>query len=158
MIMDMRRTFKKVINQAPASVGASTQQYILAQGVDNISPGQGGATDVTVPTGSHIKTIVVQFPIANLLASSLVVHVAVQYILGGQTAINANVVGGNAQRNQVIHQFVRSIGQFQNANIGYVIKIPKRFQRLKEGMQWIYTVTTNATATQTGQFIYTFES
>ncbi len=145
----MERTYKKVINFAPSSVGASTQQYLMVVGQDGISPGQTSATDPAVPTGAKISKIVVQFPIGNLLASSLVIHVAVQYILSGQTAINANVVGGNPQRNQVIHQFVKSIGQFQNGSIGYVIRIPKRFQRLKESMQWMYTVTSSASATQT---------
>ncbi len=156
--MVMRRTYKKVINQAPATVGASTQHYLLAVGVDGLAPDQTSPTDAGVPTGAKLKTIVVQFPIANLLASSLVVHVAIQYALIGQTAINANVVGGNPQRNQVIHQFVKSVGQFQNGSIGYVIRIPKRFQRLKESMQWLFTVTTSASAVQTLQAIYTFET
>lgn len=151
----MQRTFKKVINHAPTSVAASTQQYAMATGVDSLAMGQISGTDTTVPTGSQIKVIVIQFPIGNLLASSLVVHVACQYTLGGQTAINANVVGGDAQRNQVIHQFVRSIGEGQNGNINYVLKIPKKFQRMKEGMIWYFTVTTSAVSTQTAQFIYT---
>ncbi len=153
----MRKTYKKVLNFAPTSISASTQQYLLAVGQDGISPDQTGVIDPSVPTGAKLTKIVVQFPIGNLLASSLVVHVAVQYILSGQTAIAANVVGGNPQRNQVIHQFVKSIGQFQNASIGYTIRIPKRFQRLKESMQWMYTVSTNAVSIQTLQVIYTFE-
>ncbi len=153
--MAMERTYKKVINFAPSTVGASTQHYLLAVGVDSLPLGQTGPTDAGVPTGAKIRTIVVQFPIGNILASSLVIHVALQYILSGQTAIAPNVVGGNPQRNQVLHQFVRSVGQFQNANISYTLKIPKRFQRMKESMQWMFSVTSSASAVQTAQIIYT---
>ncbi len=151
----MIKTYKKVINYAPTTVGASTQQYAMVTGIDSVAMGQVSGTDTTVPTGVKISRITVQFPIANLLASALIVHVAVQYTLGGQSPINANVVGGNAQRNQVIHQFVRSFGQFQNGSISYSFKVPRQFQRVKEGMIWHFTVTSSASATQTAQIIYT---
>jgi len=154
----MRRTYKKVLNYAPTSIAASTQQYSLAIGTDSISPGQAGITDATVPTGAKITKFVIQFPILNLSANALVVHTAVQYVKAGQTAINANVVGGNAQRNQVIKQACRVFGLAQNGSIGLIFKIPRRFQRLQESMQWIFTVTTNQISTQTNQVIYTFET
>ncbi len=151
----MVKTFKKILNYAPASIGAATTSYLLVHGVDSIAPGQGGVTDSTVPTGCTIKRIVVQMPVANLAAAACIFHVAVQFTLQSQTAIAANVVGGNPQRNQVIHQSCRSLGQGQNGSLSYVIKVPKQFQRVKEDMKWFYTVTSSATSTQAMQVIYT---
>ncbi len=79
-----------------------------------------------------------------------------QYSLSTQPTVNANAIGGNDQRNQVIHQDLFTVGKDQNSTHKFKIKIPKKFQRVRAGMDWTITWTTDQTVTMSLQAIYKF--
>ncbi len=151
----INKTYKKVLNFAPASRGTATQEFPLVLGLDNNAIGQTTPTDHTVPTGSVISFITVMLSMVNLAATANFVNTALQYTLTGQTPVIANVIGGDPQRNQVIHQDLFSNAQGQNTNRIYKFKIPAKFQRVKEGMIWNFGYKADATHESTIQVIYT---
>ncbi len=149
------RTYKKILNFAPTSRPAATAiEFVAVTGVDSLTLGQSGPTDGTVPTGAIIEQIIWQYSEVNLLATASFTHIAVQLLLSGQSAIAANVVGGNAQRNQIFFQNQWSAGQFQNSNHSIIFNIPKKYQRVREGMLWTLSVITSGIKTDACQVIY----
>ncbi len=150
------RSYKKVLNFAPVSSGAGVKfDHGLAAGADSVPLGQTGPTDNTVPTGSIIDYIEIQWGVSNLAAASNFVHITVQNLVSGQAAtVSPILVGGNPQRNQVHHQEMRSIGQGQNMTFVYKFKVPKMLQRMREGSQWFFTVLGTAAYTHSCQVIY----
>jgi len=154
----MGRTYKKVINFAPVSAGAGAQQDILiATGADGIALGQTGPTDANIPTGSKIKWILIQYTLVNLAAVFCHANITMQYLLSGQTAISPILVGGNPQRNQVLLQGSRGIGQGQNETWTIMFKIPPKYQRMREGMAWMFSTQANVAVSQAIQIIYKVE-
>lgn len=151
------QSYKKVINHAPASRAASTiLNFALSEGVDSVAAGQTGPTDVNVPTGAVIKYIEIQYVDVNLVAIASIRHVSIQKLHQGQSTINPALVGGNAQRNQVHMQQMFSVGQNQNSNHVYRFKIPKKFQRVREGDKWQFVVFGDSIHTSAVQAIYKF--
>ncbi len=151
------KTFKKVLNFAPSSHGAGViVDNQLCLGTDAIAIGQTTPTDATVPTGSIIESFVVQYGAVNLSAISCFHHYAMQYTIGSQSLfVPPNLVGGNNQRNQVIKQNQHSMGQGQNYNVILRFKIPRKFQRIKEGMRWTFSSVATSAITDSIQVIYT---
>ncbi len=154
------KTYKKVLNFAPASHAAGLKiNFDLVVGVDSISPGQLGVTDATVPTGSIIDFIEIQYSVINLAAVSNFIHVSMQNRLSGQAAtISPNVIGGNPQRNQVHHQEMRSIGQNQNQNFVFKWRVPKHLRRVREGSIFSWVILGTAIQTDSCQVIYKIKS
>ncbi len=150
-------TYKKVLNFSEASFGAGFNNQIVIQGKDNINPKQTNPTDGEVPTGARVKYFEVQVAIVNLVSTPCYVNCSIQYKLSGQSFIDPNIIGGDPQRNQVLHQDMYSVGQNQNSNHKFKFKIPKKFQRLREGMQWALTWSNNVTVNQQAQVIYKME-
>ncbi len=151
------QSYKKVINEAPASTAAGTNRlFTAANGVDSVAAGQTSPTDPAVPTGSIIKYIEWQLTVGNSTLANVFVHVAIQYLLAGQGNVSPNVVGGNNQRNQVLFQDMFACQQSQNTNRKYKFKIPKQFQRLREGMFWRMVVQADLLTSSAGQIIYKF--
>ncbi len=150
------QSFKKSINHVSASFTAGFQQEVLATGVDSIAAGQTTLTDGNVPTGSLIKYIEIQLAIANVVEAACFVNVAIQYRLSTQTAVDPDLVGGNPQRNQVLHQELFSVGGFQNSTHKFKFKIPKKFQRMREGQIWTLAWRNSATVSREVQAIYKF--
>ncbi len=150
------RTYKKVLNFAPASHGAGVKvNFDLVVGVDNLAVGSTGVTDATVPTGSIVDFIEIQYGVANLAAVACFVHVTMQSRLSGQPAtITPNVVGGNPQRNQVHHQEMRSLGQGQNATFVYKWRVPKHLRRIREGSIFSFVIMGTTAITDSCQVIY----
>ncbi len=150
------RTYKKVLNFAPASSGAGTKvDFDITFGVDSLAIGQTGPTDNVVPTGAIVDYIEFQYGVVNLAATANFTHISIQSLLSGQAAtVSPNVVGGNPQRNQVFYQMMRSNGQGQNST--YVIKwrVPKMMQRMREGSRIELTVLNTAAVTHSLQVIY----
>ncbi len=131
------RSYKKVLDFAPASHAASTKiEFLLSEGVDSISPGQSTVLDATVPTGAIITEFIIQLSVQNILDASVFNWWNIQRLHSGQTKVNPRVVGGNPQRNQVFRQSLRSLGQHQNRDYSMVFKIPKKYQRVREGDKW----------------------
>ncbi len=111
-------------------------------------------TDAKVPTGAVVKYIEVQIAIVNLVATPCYINCSIQYHLGGQSFIDPNAVGGHNQRNQVLHQDMYSVGANQNSTHKFRFKIPKKFQRVKEGMDWGLIWSTNVAVNMQMQAIY----
>lgn len=150
------QSYKKVINLAPASVAAGITAQDMAVGVDSVAAGQTSAIDANVPTGCIIKEFVIQFSCANLVSVATFCWFTVQYLLSGQGNANPQIVGGHAQRNQVMFQTLRNIGKDQNFNIQLRIKVPKKFQRMREGMRWRAVWDIDQIHTEAMQVIYKF--
>ncbi len=151
------QSYKKVLNFAGASLGAGKEDHLLVDGKDSISSGQTSATDANVPTGSIITSILIQQSYSNLAATARYINSSVQLLLGGQAnTVASTAIGGSDQRNQVFHQELFNIGEAQNANRSYLFKIPKKYQRLREGMKWLFTYNADGTHTRTIQVIYKF--
>lgn len=150
------RSFKKVINVIPASYGAGFNTTVVALGTDSLTSGQTSATDGGVPTGCRIKYIEFQFAAVNLAAVACVINTSIQYVMPAQTAIDPITAGGSNRRNQVLHLDMFASGDNQNVNRVYRIKIPKKFQRLSEGMSWTFSFRNSATVTAAIQVIYKF--
>ncbi len=155
--MTVVQSFKKVINDAPASVAAGVlNQHIATQGVDSVAAGQTTAIDFQVPTGAVIKYIEWQLAIQNLVNVAAFAHIAIYHQHSGQGTINPNVVGGNPLRNQIFHQSLFCVGQNQNVNRVFKFKVPKKFQRVREGDLWKLLIIVDQISTQVGQTIYKF--
>lgn len=149
------KSYKKVLNDAAASRAAGTTVELdLVTGIDNNAIGQTGVVDGTVPTGSIIKYIEIQYACTNLVATSDFIHIAIQKLHSGQTKVSPATVGGNPQRNQVFFQKMMSVGQGQSAYWTIKFRIPKKFQRIREGDKWVFTRIFSAVTTDITQAIY----
>jgi len=154
----INRTYKKVLNFAEASFVAGTNTELLVLGVDGIAPSQGTATDANVPTGARVKYIEIQFPVTNAVDQTAYINCSLQFLLSTQAIVGPDAVGGNPQRNQVLHQELFSVGFNQNSTHKFKLKIPNRFQRLKEGMSWILVWSNSNTINRRVQAIYKFQT
>ncbi len=151
------QSYKKVLNFAPASRGTAKQDFQLVLGVDSLAAGQTGPTDTAVPTGSIITSILIQQAYVNLAATAGIINTSTQRLISGQAATVApNVVGGDDQRNQVMHQDLLACGLSQNLMRTYLFKVPKKYQRVREGDQWFFTYISNVTHTSAIEVIYKF--
>ncbi len=151
------QSYKKVLNFAPASRGTAKQDFQIVLGVDSLAAGQTGPTDSAVPTGAVITSILFQSVFANLAAVSDIINWSVQRLVSGQAAtVTPNVVGGDDQRNQVMHLDLLSAGDGQNLRHTFLFKVPKGMQRVREGDQWFVTYISTANTTHSMQVIYKF--
>ncbi len=153
----MIKTYKKVLNFAEASFAPGNRAEQIAIGVDGVAVRQLNATDGAVPTGSRLKFFEVQFVVANLQAQPIFVNCSLQYLLANQNHVDPDLVGGNPQRNQVLHQDLYSVGEGQNSTHKFKFKIPSKFQRIREGMSWELVWSNNNTVTKEHQIIYKVE-
>ncbi len=150
------QSFKKVINHAPASFTAGTNVYALTLGTDSTAAGQTGPTDTAVPTGAVIKYIEIQLALANLGTGAGFIHVAIEQLHDGQSIVAPNVVGGNPRRNQVFFQRLYNVGADQSFYATFKLKIPKKYQRVREGDNWQFVWINGATMSASLQAIYKF--
>ena len=150
------QSYKKVLTHAPASSAASQIDYDLSSGVDSVAAGQTSGTDANVPTGAVLKYIEIQYSVQNLVSVAATQYLCIQRVHSGQSNINPSAVGGHAQRNQVHWQLLKMCGQDQNNNMTIRFKVPKKFQRVREGDKWVLSVYTDVTHTHACQVIYKF--
>jgi len=130
----------------------------MVNGVDSTAIGQTGPTNASVPTGWFIEYIEIQWAVTNLVNISLFLQSSIQLIHNAQSVIDPRVVGGNPQRNQVFHQDIKSLGQTQNGNWKFRFKIPKAFQRVREGTKWSFVYENTAVMTDSMNVIYKCKS
>lgn len=151
------QSYKKVLNIAPTSRAAVTVlNNAITTGVDSTAAGQTSATDGNIPTGSVVKFIEIQYNCQNLVGIAAFLNIGIQQLHSGQTVVDPRVVGGDPQRNQMHFQKQYCIGQNQNVNITLKFKIPKKYQRVREGDTWNFTRVSNQVFTDTMQVIYKF--
>ncbi len=155
------KTYKKVLTFAPAAHAAATKiDFPLVTGVDSLAAGQTSVTDSTVPTGSVVSYIEINYSFLNLIApgSGVFMSLSIQQLLTGQSSLDPRVVGGDPQRNQVFHQEVIAMGSNQNGNRVIRFKIPKNFQRVRDGQRWFFTVIASGVFSDNLQVIYKIKS
>ncbi len=151
------QSYKKVLNFAPASTAAGVDRaFVIVNTVDSVAAGQTSVTDANVPTGSRLKFIEFQLTVGNSTSANVFAHVAFQYRLSTQANVSPNVVGGSDQRNQVLMQDMFAVQKDQNTNRRYRLRIPPRFQRCREGMDWVLVLVADLLTSASGQVIYKF--
>ncbi len=151
------QSYKKVLNEAGSTrVGSTSIVTVVATGVDSIAAGQTSVADANVPTGCVIKYFEIQWSYANPTAGVIFLHTTIQKTHSTQAVVGPNVVGGNPQRNQVFHQSMRAISLNQNGNAVFRFKVPKQFQRMREGDNWKFVRIGDAAFTDAVQIIYKF--
>ncbi len=128
----------------------------MATGVDSVAAGQTGVIDPNCPTGCVIKFFEIQTAIQNLTGGATFIHFIIQRTHSGQSALAANIVGGNPQRNQVFFQKLVGLGTDQNGNWTFRFKVPKKYQRLREGDNWSFGSTVDTSHSSATQVIYKF--
>ncbi len=150
------KSYKKVLFFGPASFAAGFTNQVLCTGKDGQLEQQTTPTDGDVPSGCIIKYFEIQIALANISSTTCFVDCTLQYKLGGQGLIDPRVVGGHNQRNQVVHMDNFSVGIEQNSTHKFKFKVPKQFQRIREGMQWSLTWSTSNSVSNQTQVIYKF--
>ncbi len=149
-------SYKKVLKFAPASFAAGFNNMFLIQGLDGITPKQTSSTDGQVPTGAVVKFIEVQFAVNNAVSTPVFVNCTLQYNDSTQVMQDPDTIGGNAQRNQCLHMDLFSVGQNQNSTHKFKFKIPKKFQRIRDGRDWALTWSNSNSVNVAMQAIYKF--
>ncbi len=152
------KTFKKVLNTGQVSVTSGLNTEVLALGVDTIAPSQTTVNDPNVPTGTRIQYFEIQFVAVNLTAGACFINCSVQYLLSTQAVLDPNLAGGHPQRNQILHMEMFSAGPDQNSNHKFRFKVPPKYQRMREGMQWVLAWNNSATCTRIVQTIYKMQN
>ncbi len=153
-----RNTYKKILDYAPSSHAASTKiPFPISVGVDSVAAGQTGVTDADVPTGSTLRVVTIMYTFANVTAGVIHNWWNIQLLRANQTVVNPRVTGGNPQRNQVFQQSLRSVNVGQNMNYYLTFRIPKGFQRVREGDQWVFLSEGDAAWTDSCKIIYKFD-
>ncbi len=146
------------MNFAPTSQSIGDHSNVVSLGVDSVAMGQTGPTNASVSTGWFIEYIEFQWSVTNLVNISLFLDSSIQLIHSGQTFVPPRTVGGNPQRNQVFHQDLKALGQLQNGNWKFRFKVPKAFQRVREGTSWAFVYNNSAVMTDAMQVIYKAKS
>ncbi len=155
MGMNPIQSIKQVSVDGPASRAAATNiVHTFVSGVDNFTgPGAGNNS---VPTGAKIMNIIILVCFTNLVSVSSLLHLNIQMRRAGIAGITPGNVGGASQRNTVIFTDMKFLGQNQNSNFIYRLKIPKLFQRIREGDTWEIRYRADTVFASTTQVIYKF--
>ncbi len=155
MGMQPIQSFKQVAVDGPASRAAATNIiHTILLGVDNYTgPGAGNNA---VPTGAKVMSIVIMAAFTNLVSVSALLHFDVQCFRSGSPVVTPGSVGGDPNRNQIIHTRMVFLGQNQNSNWMFRIKIPKQYQRIREGDAFQIVYRADAVFASATQVIYKF--
>ncbi len=145
---------KYVVDEAESTEVAGLQVFQMALGVDGTTMSQTGVTDTSVPSGAKITKLDIRVSYSNLASLSAFVHWAIELRLSGQASINPITVGGSPLRTIVMLSGVKSVGDNQNQDIHIVYKIPPKFQRMKDGMQWQWTANLGQLMQTVKQVVY----
>ncbi len=149
------QSFKQISVDGPASRSAATNiLHTAAVGVDNYAGPT--ANNNEVPTGAKIFNIIVFLSLGSIVSPATVVHFTFQCLRSGQGQVVPGVQGGNPQRNQVIHTEQFFVTAQQSINRTLLVKVPKQYQRIREGdiLQLVYRGDT--TFTSITQVLYKF--
>jgi len=149
------QSYKQVTVDGPASrAAATTIIHNVAIGVDNYTGPT--ATNNEVPTGAVIKFVTVMLAFTNLVSVSSLLHLNFICLRAGAAGVTPGVVGGDPNRNTVIHTMMKFLGQDQNSNFVLGIKIPPIYQRIREGDIWRIVYRTDTVFASATQAIYKF--
>ncbi len=149
------QSYKQIAVDGPASrAAATTIVHTFVNGVDNYT-GPTGSNSI-VPTGAKVMSIIIFACFTNLVSVSSLLHLNVQMRRAGIAGITPGNVGGASQRNTVIFTDMKFLGQNQNSNFIFRLKIPKMFQRIREGDSWEIRYQADAVFASATQVIYKF--
>ncbi len=149
------QSYKQITIDGPASrAAATTIVHTLLLGVDNYTGPS--AANSEVPTGAKVMSVLLMLTFTNLVSLSALLHLNVQLFRAGVTAVTPGAVGGSPSRNTVIYTQMIFLGQNQNNNFMFRIKIPKLFQRIRETDQWQLRYRADAIFASATQAIYKF--
>ncbi len=149
------QSYKQVSIDGPTSRAAAADiAHTIVKGIDNYDGPT--ANNNEVPTGAKISSFTLMACFSNLVAVSLLTHFDVQFIRSGQSNVTPGAVGGNPQRNSIINTKMFFTGKEQNTNFSMRVKVPRIFQRVREGDLWKIIYNGSATYTSATQAIYKF--
>ncbi len=155
MGMNPIQSYKQVTVDGPASrAAASNILHIVLQGVDNYTGPS--ASNNEVPTGAKVMFILIMVGFTNLVAVSSLLHMHFQFFRSGTPVVTPGVVGGNPNRNTVMSTRMVFLGQNQNSNFMFLVKVPKIYQRIREADQWALVYRTDTVFASASQAIYKF--
>ncbi len=122
---------------AGASEAAGLQAHTMASGKDLGVLGQTGVTDAEVPVGAKIVLFDIRMPKVNLGAGTAnFIHWSIQRTEVGQAIQNPITAGGDPKRTNILLSGVIGLGAGQNNSLHIRYKVPKRYQRIKDGNVW----------------------
>jgi len=150
-------SFKKVLDVAPQTLIPDTNIIeLISIGKDSTTAGQTTPTDAEVPVGSIIKFIEIHWSVSQQSNNDAYAWYYIGQFRAGQVPINPRTVGGSDVRNQIFHQGLFMVGNDQNSNRTYRFKVPKRFQRVRAGDQWVFVHNHDTAVSSALQVIYKF--
>ncbi len=149
------QSYKQISVDGPASRAAATNiSHTVLVGVDNYT-GPSAANN-EVPTGAKVMSILIMACFTNLVSVSALLHLNFQCVRAGITGVTPGVIGGTPQRNTVVFTQMKFLGQNQNSNFMWLIKIPRIYQRIREGDVFNLTYRNDAVFASATQAIYKF--
>jgi len=149
------QSYKQISVDGPASrAAATTITHNIVIGVDNYT-GPSAANN-EVPTGAKIMSVYIMAAFTNLVSVSALTHFQIGCRRSGVTFPTPGAVGGNPSRNTIIHTAMFFLGQDQNNNYVFRIKIPRIYQRIREGDVFSIQYQTDAVFASATQVIYKF--
>ncbi len=155
MRMQPIQSFKQITVDGPASRAAATNiLHRFVVGVDNYT-GPSAAND-EVPTGAKVMSATLFLSFSNLVAVSALLHYHIQCQRTGSPIITPGAQGGSPSRNTVIHTGMLFIGKEQNTNFQIQLRIPRIFQRIREGDQFFIVYRVDAVFASATQALYKF--
>ncbi len=153
--MNPIQSFKQITIDGPASRAAATNiVHDIVVGVDNYTGPT--ANNNEVPTGAKIMSILVLATFTNLVSISSLLHFNIMMVRGGAPSPTPGAVGGSNQRNTVVFTHMAFLGQNQNSNFVFRIKVPRIYQRIREGDTFKIKYRTDTTFASATQAIYKF--
>jgi len=153
--MNPIQSYKQVSVDGPASRAAATNIiHSYLAGVDNYAGPT--AANSEVPTGARVMSVLVMATFSNLVGISALLHFDLQCHRANTPIVVPGVQGGNPERNTVIHTRMFFIGQNQNTSLMFRVKIPRIYQRIREGDSFNIVYRCDAIFTSATQVIYKF--
>ncbi len=155
MAMNPIQSYKQVTVDGPASRAAATIIiHDVLLGVDNYTGP--GASNSEVPTGAKVMSFLLMATYSNLVAVSSLMHFHVQFRRSGTAVVTPGVVGGNPLRNTVTTTRMFFIGKEQNTTMVILVKVPRIYQRIREGDIWSILYSSDTVFASATQAIYKF--
>jgi len=149
------QSFKQITVDGPASRAAATLiTHTFVNGVDNyVGP---TANNFEVPTGAKVMGFLVIANFTNLVGVSASLHFHIQCARTGIPSVTPGAVGGDPNRNTIIHTRMVFLGKDQNSNWMFYVKVPRIFQRIREGDIWRLSYQCDTVFASQTQIIYKF--
>ncbi len=149
------QSYKQVTVDGPASRAAATQIFhAFVVGVDDYRGPT--AANNEVPTGAKVMSVTIMLAFTNLVSVSSLLHLHVVCTRSGQPVVAPGAVGGDPNRNTVIHTMMKFLGQDQNSNFVFQLRIPKIYQRVRLGDRFLLVYQTDTVFASATQVIYKF--